>query len=352
MPTPHTPRPFPPRPTADDLLPTTEEQQWLQPWGITRIPLDTPFRSEPVNVYLVKGNPNVLIDGGLRHLHNLDRIEQACQRAGIQLEDIGEIWISHPHVDHFGLAHKIAQRANATIRCWAGSQHRFEEYLPFWSSDRAFFVDLLERSGGPQHLLDTVRNSTTQFHEVADTVQIHQTFTTNDTLQLAGRIPVQPIHIPGHSPWCIGLWAPDPKLLWSFDTLLKRVRFSVILYPTHECPPQSVGFAAYERSLQHIQQLNPTLILPGHGHAYTDTKRQIQRACKQIRRRQEQMLQWVQDGPTTAYDIAISMFGEDITHGNLLLVISDVVGQLQWLQAERQIHTRPSSHHHELWKPL
>lgn len=323
---------MPPSLRADQFVPSDQEKQQLDTWGILRIPLDTPFISEPVNVYVVQGPRPALIDGGLRYEHNLERIVEAMETVGMQLEDLCEIWITHAHTDHFGLASEIARRADATVYAWSQVKHRLECYTQIWSEDQEAFAQRVQGAGGPPQLIERIRTTQSIFDQVADPVTVHQTFelTSTPSYMLGGRLPMLPVHMPGHSPWCIGFWLPEQGVLFGADTLLKRVRFSVILYPEDACPSTWQGFPAYTRTLRKLESMNIQWNLPGHGQAYSDVQRQIQRTLRQMYRRHTQALHWLDEGPMSAYEVALSIFGQDITENNLLLVMSEMIGLLQW----------------------
>lgn len=78
---------------------------------------------------------------------------------------------------------------------------------------------------------------------------------------------------PGHDPHSIILFSERDKVLISADALWEN-GFGVVF-------PEIEGFEAFdevESTLQIIEQLNPKVILPGHGSAFTDISGALKRA--------------------------------------------------------------------------
>lgn len=85
-----------------------------------------------------------------------------------------------------------------------------------------------------------------------------------DTVQLGGRL--WQVHAaPGHDADAVLLFEPDSATLISGDALWEN-RLAII-FPELSGDP---GFDAAHDALDRIEQLQPRLVLPGHGQAFTD----------------------------------------------------------------------------------
>ena len=85
-----------------------------------------------------------------------------------------------------------------------------------------------------------------------------------DTLQLGGR-PWQVHAAPGHDNDAVLLFEPETATLISGDALWQN-RLAII-FPELSGEP---GFDATHRALDLIERLQPRLVLPGHGQAFSD----------------------------------------------------------------------------------
>ncbi|MHB0859570.1 MAG: MBL fold metallo-hydrolase [Anaerolineae bacterium] len=67
-----------------------------------------------VNAFIVRGDGGaILVDTGFPGTHRL--LLRALRRAGLALEDVSLILITHGHVDHFGSAAALRQRCGAPV---------------------------------------------------------------------------------------------------------------------------------------------------------------------------------------------------------------------------------------------
>ena len=82
---------------------------------------------------------------------------------------------------------------------------------------------------------------------------------------------------PGHDPHSVVIFNESDGVLISADALWKN-GFGVVF-------PEIEGISAFdevESTLEIIEQLNPTLVLPGHGAAFTDVKEALARARSRL----------------------------------------------------------------------
>lgn len=82
---------------------------------------------------------------------------------------------------------------------------------------------------------------------------------------------------PGHDPHSVILHAPQAGLLISADALWEN-GFGVV-FPELDGEP---GFADVSATLDLIEQLSPTVIIPGHGHVFSDVSGALARARSRI----------------------------------------------------------------------
>jgi glyoxylase-like metal-dependent hydrolase (beta-lactamase superfamily II) len=92
----------------------------------------------------------------------------------------------------------------------------------------------------------------------------HAFLADGDTVQLGGR-PWQVHAAPGHDPDAVLLFEPETATLVSGDALWQQ-RLAIIFPELDDTP----GFDDAARVLDRIAQLQPRLVLPGHGEPFTD----------------------------------------------------------------------------------
>jgi glyoxylase-like metal-dependent hydrolase (beta-lactamase superfamily II) len=94
----------------DTVLPPLREGS---PDGIRLITLPTPFRVGGVNCYLLLDPPVTVIDPGTKG--SLEAVAAAGAAAGLGLQDVEQVIVTHAHADHFGAAATLAARSGARI---------------------------------------------------------------------------------------------------------------------------------------------------------------------------------------------------------------------------------------------
>lgn len=322
-------QPFP----VSQFDPDQAEQEKLARVGVVRVPQQVPWPIEPVNITIVKGETLALVDAGLRHLDNMERLEQALGQLGHQVEDIDELWLTHPHLDHFGLAGEIVSRSQAKTYALDSSVSRYHQYIEHSNVEREWRRETYHRAGVPADLIERSMALPSNYWSLATPVEIKHTFAPGEQVVIAGR-PAEVLHVPGHSPWCSAFWMEQERLLLSGDALLRRITSNPLLYPPDVGPPRSQGWPAYRRSLKSLQAIPAAIVVPGHGHSFDQHQAVVERALAAQKRRQSKAIAALQEGLTSPFALASALFGEQRAQAGLFLVMSETLRHLDWLVEE------------------
>lgn len=341
-------RPF----EAQQFEPSVEEKEALAALGLVRIPMDIPWPVEPVNVLLVQGERPALIDTGLHYLDNITRLETALASVGLQIEDLQEIWLTHPHPDHFGLTHELVRRSGAEVMAFSPAVQRFQQYETFWNEDLVWVGDAFLATGVPAQLVEQMRLRPSHTDKLGQSSSIDRTFEDGEQVRIAGRA-AEVLHVPGHSPWCCAFWFSEEKWLASGDALLERITSNPIFYPPTAGHTSWQGLPAYRRSIRRLAQLPAERIVPGHARSFQGHAEITERMLAGQLRRQERIVSVMQKGAKTPYAIAEALFGAKRAAAAVFLVMSEVLRHLDWLVAEEKavIRMRASQWTYELLSP-
>ena len=87
----------------------------MPPEGIHQIPLPTPFGVGDVNTWLLLGDPLTLVDAGPLQAEAEAALDAGLAEHGLRVEDLELIVLTHQHVDHTGLAGRLAERSGARV---------------------------------------------------------------------------------------------------------------------------------------------------------------------------------------------------------------------------------------------
>lgn len=298
------------------------------PLRVHRIELPTPFPVGSVNAYLLEGDPLTLVDAGPKTDAAQAALEIGLAQAGHRVEDIRRIVLTHGHSDHFGNAQWIAARSGAQIFAHPADRPKF--------AGERWVIDHLRRhflaAGLPESFLETFTDRMRAMRHLFDAIPEFQALNDGDGLDL-DRIRLRVLHCPGHSLGHICLYHDDGILI-AGDLLLEEISPNPIV-EFDEGGTRIPTLPQYLHSLRRILLLNCDLAHPGHGTAITNPSARIRELISHHEQRKEQIREHLDhDGKT------LLQLSRELYHGldevNLMLALSEVVGHLDLLIAEKR----------------
>lgn len=184
------------------------------------------------HAYLLKGSRRTaLIDTGLPD--TTDHMTAVLAEAGVRVEDIDLVILTHEHVDHAGGASLFTNSSLIAAHPQAANKLRLADEFSLMSrafSQRAepFEVDVLVDDGSAFEL---------------------------------GGMSLRVMHTPGHCSGSICLLEPTRRMLFSGDTIMARGVVGGVL--------NSGNTSDYITSLERLRTLRLDMLLPGHGNLST-----------------------------------------------------------------------------------
>ena len=208
------------------------------------------------NWYLIDdGGKATVIDAGCSK--EFPDLVAGLASAGMTLEDVEVVLITHAHSDHFGFA-KEAIEGGLTVRV-----HEEEEERALGRYRGKFAVTPQElplwKPSVIRVMLHLVRRGVMKLPFVASV----DTFADGDTIDAPGRPTV--VHTPGHTEGHAAFHLADAGVLFSGDAFVTMSRTGgdpgpqMLADPFHNDPAQA------RQSLQRLATLDTRIIYPGHG---------------------------------------------------------------------------------------
>jgi glyoxylase-like metal-dependent hydrolase (beta-lactamase superfamily II) len=315
-----------------------ESRSELAALGIVRIPIPVPFPQAggPVNVYLVDDADGglLLFDAGLGSPAAEAALEEGFRRAGRRFDEVRRIVLSHGHVDHFGAARTIQERAGrevpvhahpADLAKVAESGWRWRERLPLYA---AYFA----RLGVPPDALEEMGGNLGSGLALARRLPEVRPMLEGEVLRTR-HLELHVLHLPGHTPGMLCLWEPRHRLLFSADHLLEKVSPNPII----ELGPNGEDGAwrplvAYLDSLARARDLDVALVLPGHAAPFSGHRRVIDGLVVFYEKRQARLLAALAGGPRTGWELTRVLF-PSVRAQDLFLAISESIANVEVLEA-------------------
>lgn len=196
------------------------------------------FPAPSVNVYLAG---DVLIDAGTRW----DRGRIFAELEG---REISLVTLTHVHPDHQGVAKDVCEARGVPLACHADDVDAMEGRRPVQEAASDNFVNkaIARLWQGPPHEVGRVLN---EGDEVAG---------------------FRVVHAPGHARGEVVYFRDSDRVAICGD-VIRNMSYATGL-PGIKQPPDIFTYdpAENRRSIRKLADLNPTLLLPGHGPAITD----------------------------------------------------------------------------------
>ena len=311
----------------------------LESLGVRRIPVPVPFAEAggPANVYVIDEEDGglALFDAGIGTREGRDAIHDGFEALGLSLGDVRRIFISHGHIDHYGYARAVQEMSGAPVHAHVRDhdkltgRERTAERLERYSA-------YLARLGAPLELLEHVSVHWQDTLRMARPIEEVVALEAGTRLRFA-RFEAEVLHLPGHTPGLVGLWAAEARVFFSDDHLLERVSPNPLLDLEGNLEPTHRALCEYVRSAKRVRELPVELVAPGHAEPFTGHVALIDRLLGFYAKRQERILELLRgDGPHTPGDLAPKVFPR-ARRWQLYLTLSEVMGNLEVLEDEGRV---------------
>ena len=309
--------------------------------GIELIALPTPFQVGDVNTWLLRGDPLTLVDAGPRMESTEARLDAALADLGVRVEDLELIVLTHQHVDHVGLAGRLARRSGASVAATAELAAFLGDAEAALEADDRYAQALMRRHGVTEETIETLVAITRAFRVYAGGVTVDRVLEDGGTLRAGGRD--WRVHVrPGHSPTDTVL-AADGVLL-AGDHLLPRISSNPIAHLPVGADPDATA-ASPDRPrplLDYVASLRATAaadagerILPGHGEPFRGAAKLIGTRIAMTERRAEKILAALTHERTAA-DLGRDLW-RHVPVTQAYLVLSEALGHLDLLEQQGRV---------------
>ena len=283
-------------PRADRVLP-----------GVWRLRLPLPWPGVPHgNAWAItSGEGFVLFDTGIGGKGRMAQLERALGQAAFEIEDCKLVVCTHSHVDHFGNAAPIAERAGCEVwvhPAWGHVRKLVDD--PDAALDAR--IEVARMSGVPAEGLELYEKSRRGAETGIDVLPAPD----RDLLpgvEIETDLGNWQVHeTPGHAPSHVCLHQPERKLLISGDHLLGRI--SLFFDQGHT--PDPVG--EFLGGLDEIEPLEIDLCLSGHGRPFRDVQAKIAANRSEVAGQLGRVRDSLAAGEKTAFEVVPDLLGDDL----------------------------------------
>jgi glyoxylase-like metal-dependent hydrolase (beta-lactamase superfamily II) len=300
--------------------------------GLWRLRLPLPFPGIPhCNAWAIAaGDGLVLVDTGMHEPGSMADLERAMNQVGLRVEDVRLLVCTHAHIDHWGQAAPVCDRAGCEMWMHPNHAHGFTGA----TDPELALAQRLEvgrQSGVPETALiryaEHVRGRPSG---IARVIEPHRALVNGVEIETdLGLWRV--LETPGHAPSHVCLFHAERRLLISGDHVLGRIS----LYFDYGWTPDPIG--EFLSSLDAVDELDARLALSGHGKPFLDVHAHIEGNRRLVQERLDAAMAAVAAGPRTALEIAPEVHGEPVTETNAGWWLPETLCYLQHLELMGQV---------------
>ena len=260
--------------------------------------------------------------------HGTAALEAALRACGSDIGRVERLIVTHPHVDHFGIAGEVVARTGAEL--W---MHRATELDLARLADPDAAVtrcaQMLADHGlaGPE--LAETSQGLCDWLPVMPSIGRPSTLLDGGERFVVGERTWEVLHTPGHSPGHVCLWSPADRLLCSGDHLLKVASPPVTVEPeTFEHGAERDPMGSFLASLERVRALDPALTLPGHGPPFPDGARRAASISRNKLRRLAQIREKVDARGRTATELTAELYPSVTTGAQRHFAFAEILADL------------------------
>ena len=282
------------------------------------------------NAYLIGGEPWVLVDTGMTTDEAVAALDAGLEEAGVPLEAIDSVLITHHHPDHYGMSRPIRERSNAKVMI-----HRRDIEMIFAGMGGGpDMKDFFYWHGGPK----LEGNSSPpilgapEYQPAAPDAYL----TDDQVFEFEGR-KMRVLHTPGHSPGHCCFALHTEEIVLTGDHILPRITPHVGYFPGGDENP----LGNFLDSLRKVGECSFRLALPAHGDPFLDPASHVSRIVAHHEFRLKACVDALGKEAKTAAEIIPEIFGSDLPGFHWFAAFFEALSHLVHAEFEGLIKQEP-----------
>jgi glyoxylase-like metal-dependent hydrolase (beta-lactamase superfamily II) len=300
------------------------------------ISLPTPFPVGATNVYFLADSHPTLIDTGPNVETVVAALQDSLASLGYHFADIKRILVTHPHIDHYGLAARIKMESGAKVYAMDGARALLNDIEAEWDANDEYFSHFLHFCGVPSPRIKTLLQAGSDYVRFGCHVDLDVPLADGDIIEF-DLFSLRVLHTPGHTPHDASFESAELGLVFVGDTLQARIAPSILLArPTAPGTARPRIVLEHTKTLKRLMNSPATLALPGHGKPFDHPREAAEKTLRHHRRRRNEIFSRLNGTPRTPYDLALEL-ADDMADFELFLWVSEIVGYLEMLEQQGQV---------------
>jgi glyoxylase-like metal-dependent hydrolase (beta-lactamase superfamily II) len=303
---------------------------------VIRLAVPNPFFEGRNQVYVLTTHPITMVDTGVATQKSFDAIVQGLNDNGLGVRDIQRIILTNKHIEHIGCAGRFPRESGAEILIHESETPALSDVDPTGSHFESLVHERLARWQVPGR---QIRDASSPSHWRWEIESVEATGLHDGQRLHQGDGELEIIHTPGHTMGSICI--RHGRELFTGDHVLPTLSPNIGAGDIRHA-----GLLRhYLSSLQRIAELADDIdhALPGHGDPFDTLGPRCEELAEHHRQRLARVLEIVQGGDRSIYEIAIELFGE-MKDFHIVLGCAEAHAHLEYLVDEKQLITEDDRH--------
>src|SRR5947209_18257865 len=263
--------------------------------------------------------------------------EAGLQKAGLSIDRLRTIVLSHDHPDHIGLSGELHEQSGATVYMHPIDAENMRLIWQDIYPERFTTVSQFFRQHGmPKNEPWFSQTSPEQMKRILR-VPPHEALTLvedGQAIDLVGE-RYRVIWTPGHSDGHICLFRERDGVFLAADHVLPRITPNIGLYSEYD---RHNPLGDYLHSLRKVATLPASIVLPGHGEPFKDLAGRVEEIIEHHEEREMQILALLDGQAQNAYQLAEQLFGHRLkSHDALRMAVAETLSHLEYLRFAGQV---------------
>lgn len=285
-----------------------------------------PFPLKESNCYLADSNEGwTVIDTGVNIPSNRDIWTNALKEIGISFKQIKNIYLTHYHHDHLGLAGWIQQQSDCNVYLSSTDYNTFNTYIE-GDSYYDHVKNACLNAGWSLDLVEKLSQDITEINPLIKPYPYLSIISDKQPISL-GEHELITLPFPGHSDGHVVFYSNKDHLLLSGDNIVDHTILHLTDWP-HTLLTNPLK--AHLDEMQNLLNLPITKVLPGHGKIFSFTEEKIELINKHHFKRRQLVLDNLAS-PMTAWELACKIFKDSDYIHIKRLVLAETLAYLNSL---------------------
>jgi len=298
-----------------------------------RITLPMPFRLEHVSIYALREGRHInLFDTGGNFPGTFPVFEKLLKEIGGSVRDVRQIFLTHFHADHCGIAGLIKEQSRGTIFM---SEIDFDVIRSFEQEDLRLqrFTTFCTEQGLDRKTVRMIAGLFKTFKGITAPFKADTFLNDGDVLSVDGK-SVKVLATPGHTRGHFSFFIPEEGILLGGDHILPHITPNL---SPDLLSPEFRPLKSFMESLEKIGKLPVREVFPAHGPSFTDLRARVEEIRVHHNERKALTLKALQARPKTTAEVSVDIFGSDLPEFDKLLALNETYVHLVELEDESTI---------------